>query len=244
MKPSNPSSDPESELSAFEQPQLDSPDIQEIHRAVLREQFEPQEGQQRVPVLLFIGFLGLSMWAGWYLSEYDGNFQPNVYDGPDAFRQIDLSKSTDKTSVAIDPKLLGKRIYNNCVSCHQATGLGIAGQYPPLDASEWVTGDDRILARILLNGLSGPLLVGGKTYNAQMPAWSRLSDRDIASVLTYIRSSWSNTAAPVDEATIAKVRLEIGGRTNSFTAAELQSLDQPVIDIKYETSPKNTGAAP
>jgi hypothetical protein len=78
--------DHEREFSAYEQPDQNTPDIQDIHRAVLREQFEPSEGQQRVPITLFLLFIGLAMWSGWYLSEYDGNFQANVYDGPDAFR--------------------------------------------------------------------------------------------------------------------------------------------------------------
>ncbi len=220
--------DQEREFSAYEQPEQNSPDIQEIHRQVLREQFEPSEGQQRVPITLFLFFIALAMWAGWYLSEYDGNFQANVYDGPDAFRVMDLSQTGEKTERQIDPLLLGKRIYNNCIACHQASGEGVAGQFPPLNQSRWVLGDDRILARILLNGLNGPIEVRGATYNAQMPAWQQLSDRDIAAVLTYIRSAWDNKASPVAEATLASVRAATASKAGAYSAAELESLEQPM----------------
>ncbi len=216
-------------FSSYEQPDLQSPDIQDIHRAVLREQFEPSEGQQRVPILLFLLFIGIAMWGGYYLSEYDGNFQANVYDGPDAFRQMDLSQADEQRQKTVDPLVLGKRIYNNCVSCHQGSGEGVAGQYPPLNQSEWVLGDDRILSRILLAGLNGPIEVRGQNYNAQMPAWKQLSDRDIAAVLTYIRSAWDNKAPPVSEQTLASVRAETVGKSGGYTADELKALDLPPV---------------
>jgi mono/diheme cytochrome c family protein len=226
--------DQEREFSAYEQPEQNSPDIQEIHRQVLREQFEPSEGQQRVPITLFLFFVGLAMWAGWYLSEYDGNFQANVYDGPDAFRLMDLSQAGEKGAREIDPLLLGKRIYNNCIACHQTTGEGVAGQYPPLNQSRWVLGDDRILARILLNGLNGPIEVRGVTYNAQMPAWKLLSDRDIAAVLSYIRSAWDNDAPLVSEETLASVRSETAGQAGAHSASELDALVLPPISKQLE----------
>lgn len=215
------------ELSGYEQPGADSPEIQEIHRAVLREQFEPSEGQQRVPLAVFIGFLFLSMWAGYYLSEYDGNFQANVYDGPDAFRTMDLSAASPAKERVIDPLLLGQRLFNACKACHQSNGEGIPGKYPPLDRSEWVAEDPRILARILLGGMRGPVTVLGEPYNGDMPAWNKWSDRDISAVLTYIRQAWGNAATPVPESMIAAVRSEIGVRASPYTAVELESLELP-----------------
>ncbi|SMP60966.1 Cytochrome c, mono-and diheme variants [Neorhodopirellula lusitana] len=233
------------QFSSYEQADPESPDIQDIHRAVLREQFEPSEGQQRVPIALFLFFIALAMWGGYYLSKYDGNFQANVYDGPDAFRLMDLSQAGEKKEKQIDPILLGKRIYNNCVSCHQASGEGVAGQYPPLNQSEWVLGDDRILARILLGGLNGPIEVKGTTYNAQMPAWKQLSDRDIAAVLTFIRQNWNNTAPAVEESTIANVRASIGTRASAYSASELKAIELPDRSeaAATETTPMESEAA-
>ena len=219
--------DREQGFSAYEHRERNSPDIQEIHRQVLREQFEPSEGQQRVPITLFLLFMGLAMWAGWYLSENDGDFRGNLYDGPNALRTTDLSDAEDSEKREIDPVLLGKRIYNNCISCHRSGGEGVAGQYPPLNRSRWVLGDDRILARILLRGLNGPIEVRGSVYNGQMPAWTQLSDRDIAAVLTYIRGAWENDASAVTEERVASARAETASKAGAYSAAELDSLDLP-----------------
>lgn len=212
-------------LDSFEQDNQESSDVPELHRAVLREQFEPSEGEQRAPLLLLLGMITMAMFGGWYLSAYDGNLDPHNYDGPDAFASTD-SGSARKTAKVIDPLLLGKRIYNNCLTCHQPNGEGLPGKYPPLNQSEWVAGDDRILARILLSGLSGPIKVKGKIFNSQMPGWSQLSDREIAAVLTYLRASWDNRFPPVAESTIAEVRSAVGTRA-AWTAEELQSLKLP-----------------
>ena len=58
----------------------------------------------------------------------------------------------------------GKQLFTaNCVACHQATGKGLPGVFPPLDGSEWVTGDTRTLANILLHGVSGDIEVAPNT---------------------------------------------------------------------------------
>ncbi|QDV20534.1 Cytochrome c-552 precursor [Gimesia panareensis] len=212
-------------LDPYEQENRESTDVPELHRAVLREQFEPSEGEQRAPLLLLLGIIAMAMFGGWYLSAYDGGFDPHIYDGPNAFTST--GRETDKQAPkAIDPMLLGKRIYNNCLSCHQPNGEGVPGKYPPLNQSEWVAGDDRILARILLSGLSGPITVKDKRFNGQMPGWGQLSDRDLAAVLTYVRASWENEFPAVSESTITEARSEIGTR-EAWTLEELKSLELP-----------------
>lgn len=93
----------------------------------------------------------------------------------------------------------GAKIYTtNCSSCHQATGQGVAGTFPPLAGSPLVTGDSKKTIGIVKNGLNGKVEVKGHTYNGMMPAWGQqLSDNDIAAVVTYIRSSWGNKASAV-----------------------------------------------
>jgi mono/diheme cytochrome c family protein len=117
----------------------------------------------------------------------------------------------------------GKQVYSTtCAACHQAHGEGIEGTYPPLAGSEWVNGDDAKVVRIVLNGVSGPLEVAGETYSGMMPAWGPvLKDDDIASVLTYVRGSWGNKAAPITAATVAKIRAATASRSTPWTAAEL-----------------------
>ena len=94
----------------------------------------------------------------------------------------------------VDPIVASKKrghgvFIANCAQCHQASGLGQAGQFPPLVASEWVVGDaPKRLPNILLHGIQGTIHVKGEVYNNQMPAWAGvLSDKQISDVLTYMR---------------------------------------------------------
>src|SRR6185295_2813986 len=93
----------------------------------------------------------------------------------------------------------GKVVYSTtCAACHQATGEGVEGTYPPLAGSEIVNGDEAKVIRIVLNGLTGPVEVAGETYSGMMPPWGGvLKDPEIAAVLTYVRSTWGNKAAPI-----------------------------------------------
>ena len=101
----------------------------------------------------------------------------------------------------------GAKIYQtNCSSCHQATGAGVPGTFPPLADNPVVGGEAKQVIHIVKYGLSGKVEVLGKTYNGMMPAWGQqLSDADIAAVVTYIRSSWGNKGAAVTEADVKAV---------------------------------------
>ena len=100
----------------------------------------------------------------------------------------------------------GKRVYDsNCAACHQPSGTGIAGAFPPLAGSDYLNKDrDRAIA-IVANGLSGPIVVNGKDYNSQMPSLA-LSDEDIANVLTFVYGSWDNKGHEVKPADVARVK--------------------------------------
>jgi mono/diheme cytochrome c family protein len=95
----------------------------------------------------------------------------------------------------------------NCSSCHQANGKGQPGVFPPLAGNAVVTGPAAAVIHIVKNGLSGKITVNGTTYNGQMPAWKgTLSDGDIASVITYIRSSWGNHASAVTTSQVTSTK--------------------------------------
>lgn len=115
----------------------------------------------------------------------------------------------------------GKRLYSNCMSCHQANGRGLPPVYPPLRASEIVLGDPETLVKIVMHGLEGKITVDGQLYNQVMPAAPLRTDDEIAAVLTYVRSAWGNSASAVDAALVAKVLEETKGRNRSFTSREL-----------------------
>jgi mono/diheme cytochrome c family protein len=99
----------------------------------------------------------------------------------------------------------GQKIYNaNCSACHNANGTGESGVFPPLAGNPMVTGSpDKVIAAVK-DGLTGAATVNGKTYSGAMPAWKgKLSNADIADVITYIRSSWGNKADAVTETQVA-----------------------------------------
>jgi ubiquinol-cytochrome c reductase cytochrome b subunit len=96
----------------------------------------------------------------------------------------------------------GQTVYQqNCSSCHGANGQGMPGTFPPLTDNPVVTADPKKVISIVGNGLTGPIDVKGTKYNGQMPAWkASLSDKDIANVVTFIRTGLgSNHASAVTE---------------------------------------------
>jgi nitrite reductase (NO-forming) len=100
----------------------------------------------------------------------------------------------------------GQRVYNNtCLACHQASGQGIAGAFPPLVASDYLNADKRRSIGVVAGGLSGVIKVNGQEYNSTMPALS-LSDEDVANVLTYVYNSWNNAGYEVTPAEVAAAR--------------------------------------
>lgn len=117
----------------------------------------------------------------------------------------------------------GERLFNNyCAVCHQPSGQGDGADYPPLAGSQWVAGTEDRLIRIVLQGLTGPILVVGTEYDSAMAGLgTALDDAQIAAVLTYIRGAWGNTANPVEPEDVAEIRDATAERTTPWTAQEL-----------------------
>lgn len=106
-----------------------------------------------------------------------------------------------------DELMAGKRVYDKyCVQCHMNNGGGAPGMNPPLAGVDIVSGDKTELIKILLNGLSEPMVIKGETFNNAMPAHAFLSDKEIADVLTYIRGTFGNSAEAVTPEEVASVR--------------------------------------
>ncbi|MCB1606086.1 MAG: c-type cytochrome, partial [Xanthomonadales bacterium] len=95
----------------------------------------------------------------------------------------------------------------NCAACHQPTGVGLPGAFPPLAGSDYLTdqGPAKVVESIL-RGLSGKLVVNGVEYNNVMPAMSHLSDADVANIVTYVYNAWNNAGGKVSAADVAKAR--------------------------------------
>jgi mono/diheme cytochrome c family protein len=125
--------------------------------------------------------------------------------------------------------VLGRQHYlTTCAGCHGTDGAGITRFAPPLAGSDWVLGDEKRLALIVLHGMEGPVQVGGKKYDAPeilpvMPAHSTMDDATITAILTYIRNAWGNDAGPVGQRTVGMTRVTSQGRVVPWKADELNN---------------------
>jgi mono/diheme cytochrome c family protein len=201
------------------------PDVERIHRAISREPRDPIEGREPVP-WFFTAAVALALfWGGWYLGNYGGEFgQATHIDFATRQPGIAAAAAGQAAAAAKDPLTAGRAVFNQyCQGCHQASGQGVPGAFPPVVGSEWVTGPAETVVRILLHGLQGPVQVAGATYNGAMPAWKDvLKDEEIAAVATYIRQWKPNAAPAVPPELVASLRAADASRAAAWTAAELK----------------------
>ncbi|RPJ48646.1 MAG: cytochrome c oxidase subunit II [Betaproteobacteria bacterium] len=99
----------------------------------------------------------------------------------------------NKTWTLADLTAHGEKVYTqNCVACHQATGMGVPGAFPALSGSKVVNGPKADQIKLVLNGKQG----------TAMNSFKQLSDVDLAAVITFTRNSWNNKSgeaiAPAD----------------------------------------------
>lgn len=110
-----------------------------------------------------------------------------------------------------DAMRAGGAIYKDkCAACHRDSGTGDALLFPKLAGSALVQADDpTTLAHIVLSGSRAAATNGAPTGPA-MPAFDYLlNDAQVAAVLTYIRNSWGNAAAPVPANAVADQRASL-----------------------------------
>jgi mono/diheme cytochrome c family protein len=176
-----------------------------------REKPDPHEQARPVPKPLLMLAVLLVASGATYIGTSDIETPAAWGDG----RLVDELRGTKaQASVASD----GAALFTaRCAPCHQATGQGLPGVFPPLAGSEWVNGRDSTAAAILIHGVTGELAVKGSHYNGAMPAFgAQLNDEEIAAVLTYVRSQWGNKAALVTPQTVARAREAHKSRTEPF----------------------------
>lgn len=195
------------------------------HEKMLGQQPDEKANYRLLPLNLLFFFSGLIFFGGTYLGRYAGNFSPQVYNedakpggGPSA-----APKSPEQILA------MGKTVYNTvCIPCHQPTGLGLPPLFPPLAGSEWVTGSEERLIRIVLHGLQGPIKVKGTEFNSLMPPAGpgsafNLNPEKVAAVLSYIRQEWGNSAPAVSIQKAIEISTAVGNHA-PWTVAELEKL--------------------
>ena len=102
----------------------------------------------------------------------------------------------------------GATVYlTDCSSCHQPDGRGVSGAFPPLAGNAVVTGNPIAVIAIVKNGLEGRVMVNNLAYSGIMPSWKgEISDDQIAAVISYIRSAWSNHAGGVSLSQVQTIK--------------------------------------
>jgi mono/diheme cytochrome c family protein len=189
----------------------------EVHSQLSRDKDEPAEGFSLTPIFIVFLFCGFGFWAGLYLTQNSGNFAPTAFD-------LNAPKAAAAGGpVVFEPDAAkGEKLFiANCAACHQATGLGVPGAFPPLAKSAWVTGSEERIIKAVLAGLAGEIEVNGVKYNGNMPnIGAGLKDAQIAHIVTYVRQAWGNTAEPVMDTKVAEVRKAIGNRAQ-YNPADL-----------------------
>lgn len=205
---------------------LSDAEIIQVHDHAGEETTDDGGNYKLLPLVMLFLFSGLIFFGGTYIGAFSGHFAPTVHDE----RGTPMAKVAE---VKIDVVALGKRQYVTCAGCHQPTGLGLPTLFPPLAKSEYVTGSEERLVRIVLSGLSGPVTVVGQQFGATaastpMPSFGsnpgglNWSDDNIAAVLTYVRQEWGNSAPAITAAKVAEIRAKVGNR-GAWTITELEA---------------------
>lgn len=202
---------------------MNDEDMVELHTKLNKEKNPPTEGFLIAPLVFVFVFGCLIFVCSIQLAHSTNGFQ--VHPPQEIATLTDEERENKRIKRKFDS---GKKLFAvNCASCHQASGLGLGNQYPPLADSEWVSADPALIIKIILKGLKGEIQVKGETYGtmANMAAVTNLkTDREIANVASYVRQAWGNDSPEVLEEDVAKARLDSVEQKDQWIGDELKSI--------------------
>ena len=181
---------------------------------------------KKLSTLLIVPIIGLSIGA---CSQQS--------DEPAGAAMDDTAVHTAEVAAAGTSELMaqGEGVYlANCAACHQPTGLGLAGAFPPLAGSDFLQGNRQEVMAAALFGLQGPITVNGVEYNGVMPSLGHLPDEDLAAAITYVFGSWGNNLAAVSTEEVAALRAELG---QTDRAAGSRHVGATEGELTYEGAP-------
>ena len=108
------------------------------------------------------------------------------------------SKTYEKLNAADQTKFVKylfqcKATYNSsCINCHQKDGAGLKKLIPPLAGSDYLKNNQKQIACLIKYGAKEPITVNNVTYEPTMPAHPRLTNLEIAEVITFINNRFGN----------------------------------------------------
>lgn len=202
---------------------LTDEELVQVHSKLNVEKHPPTKGFLSAPLIFVFVFGCLIFVCSIQLAHSTNQFQ--LHPPTDVVELTDEEKET----LRIERKLeSGEKIFAlRCASCHQANGLGIPGQYPPLDGSKWATSDPALISYIILNGLKGEIVVKGEVYGTSAAvnmAAVPISDREIANVTTYVRQAWGNNSTEISTDEVSQFRQDTRAKQEQWTGDELVEL--------------------
>ena len=167
-------------------------------------------------------------------------------EAPEKASKDTMVHDAEVATASLDERMAnGKQAYlANCAACHQASGEGLPGAFPPLADSDYLQRDRKEVLRAALFGLSGPITVNGQEYDAVMPSMGHLEDSQLADILSYVFSSWGNSLAAVSVEEVSALRAELG-QTDRATGQRHQGATEG--EMRYRGSPSAidpTGISP
>ena len=153
-----------------------------------------------------------------HLSKEDltaiGTYLKSIGDEPGVVTAV-VRSTTDPTAAALrngEVSKPGAMVFvNNCAACHRSNGEGAQRTFPSLARSSTVAAkDSSSLIRIVLEGSAMPHTKEAPSQLGMPSLGWRLTDANVADVLTFVRSSWGNQAPAVSADEVAKVRAATG----------------------------------
>jgi nitrite reductase (NO-forming)/hydroxylamine reductase len=181
---------------------------------------------KKLRALLIVPLIGLSIGAC-----------SQQADEPASSAADDTAVHTAEVAAAGADELMakGEGVYlANCAACHQPSGVGLAGAFPPLADSDFLQGNRQEVLAAALFGLQGPITVNGVEYNGVMPSLGHLTDEDLAAAVTYVFGSWGNDLAAVSVEEVAALRAELG---QTDRAAGSRHVGTTEGELTYEGAP-------
>ncbi len=149
-------------------------------------------------------------------------------NGKNVVQKKEITQSSELKGKDLELFVQGSKLYAKdgyCSTCHQSNGKGLAASgFPPLSKSNWVTGNEDRLIKIVLKGLMGPMELNGVKYDGQVPMTpfgGLMNDQEIAAVLTYVRNSFGNKASVITPAQVKSVRVATTNKSDLYNTTQL-----------------------
>ncbi len=156
-------------------------------------------------------------------AEIDTTVQQTIRTQRRLIRQIssDTSSAADLSKLISPAEIVG--LYrDNCADCHGTHGEGSSDVYPPLDHTSVASRDKNALIKLVLQGLEGSVVVGGRRYDGAMPSFrASLSDEQLAVLLRYVRNMAGASDISITAGEVKRLAEETASRQGPFSPADL-----------------------